>query len=115
MLPTIKPHRTRAWGKLEDHYKKMNRTHLRELFAEDPERFHKFSLQLEDILFDYSKNRITEKTLELLLDLAEECELDKAISAMFSGDPINATEDRAVLHTALRNFSGQPVHAEGRM
>jgi glucose-6-phosphate isomerase len=114
MLPTIKPHRTKAWGKLEDHYKKMNRTHLRELFAEDPERFHKFSLQLEDILFDYSKNRITEKTLELLLDLAEECELDKAISAMFSGDPINATEDRAVLHTALRNFSGQPVHAEGK-
>lgn len=114
MLPTIKPHRTKAWRKLEDHYKKMSRTHLRELFAEDPERFRKFSLQVEDILFDYSKNRITEKTIQLLLDLAEECELDKAIAAMFSGDTINATEGRAVLHTALRNFSGQPVYTEGR-
>lgn len=114
MLPTIKPHRTKAWGKLEDHYKKMSRTHLRELFADDPERFRKFSLQMEDILFDYSKNRISDKTVQLLLDLAEECELDKAISAMFSGDAINATEGRAVLHTALRNFSGQPVHTEGK-
>jgi glucose-6-phosphate isomerase len=114
MLPTIKPHRTKAWGKLEDHYKKISKTHLRELFEEDPERFHKFSLQLEDILFDYSKNRISEKTVQLLLDLAEECELDKAISAMFSGDVINATEKRAVLHTALRNFSGQPVQSEGK-
>jgi glucose-6-phosphate isomerase len=114
MLPTIKPHRTKAWGKLEDHYKKISKTHLRELFEEDPERFRKFSLQLEDILFDYSKNRISEKTVQLLLDLAEECELDKAISAMFSGDIINATEKRAVLHTALRNFSGQPVQSEGK-
>lgn len=114
MLPTIKPHRTKAWGKLEDHFKKMSKTHLRELFEEDPERFRKFSLQVEDILFDYSKNRISEKTVQLLLDLAEECELDKAISAMFSGDIINATEKRAVLHTALRNFSGQPVQTEGK-
>jgi glucose-6-phosphate isomerase len=114
MLPTIKPHRTKAWDKLEDHYKKISRTHLRELFADDPERFRKFSLQVEDILFDFSKNRITEKTLQLLLDLAEECELEKGIAAMFSGDMINATEKRAVLHTALRNFSGQPVYAEGK-
>ena len=114
MLPTIKPHRTKAWGKLEDHYKKISKTHLRELFADDTERFRKFSLQLEDILFDYSKNRITEKTIQLLLDLAEECELDKAISAMFGGDTINATEGRAVLHTALRNFSGQPVYTGGK-
>ncbi|WP_276482464.1 glucose-6-phosphate isomerase [Paraflavitalea pollutisoli] len=114
MLPTIKPHRTKAWGKLEEHYKKVSRTHLRELFAEDEERFNKFSLQLEDILFDYSKNRITEKTLQHLLDLAEECELDKAITAMFSGDAINQTEGRAVLHTALRNFSGQPVLVDGK-
>lgn len=114
MLPTIKPHRTKAWSKLEEHYKKVSRTHLRELFAEDDERFNKFSLQLEDILFDYSKNRITEKTLQHLLDLAEECELDKAIAAMFRGDAINQTEDRAVLHTALRNFSGQPVEVDGK-
>jgi glucose-6-phosphate isomerase len=114
MLPTIKPHRTKAWDKLDDHHKKIAKTHLRELFADDPERFRKFSLQLEDILFDFSKNRITEKTLQLLLDLAEECELDKAIAAMFSGDVINATEKRSVLHTALRNFSGQPVYSEGK-
>lgn len=114
MLPTIKPHRTKAWSKLEDHYKKISKTHLRTLFADDPERFRKFSLQLEDILFDYSKNRITEKTLELLLELAEECELERAIAAMFSGDIINATEKRSVLHTALRNFSGQPVLSEGK-
>lgn len=114
MLPTIKPHRTKAWSKLEDHYKKISRTHLRELFAEDDDRFNKFSLQLEDILFDYSKNRITEKTLQHLVDLAEECELDKAITAMFTGDAINQTEGRAVLHTALRNFSGEPVQADGK-
>lgn len=114
MLPTIKPHRTKAWRKLEDHYKKMRRTHLRDLFAEDPERFRKFSLEVEDILFDYSKNRITGKTMQLLLDLASACELDKAIAAMFSGDTINATEGRSVLHTALRNFSGQPVYSEGK-
>lgn len=114
MLPTIKPHRTKAWSKLEDHYKKMSRTHLRDLFEDDPERFFKFSLQMEDILFDFSKNRITEKTLQLLLSLAEECKLDKAINAMFSGDVINATENRAVLHTALRNFSGKAVYADGK-
>ncbi|MDF2188563.1 glucose-6-phosphate isomerase [Paraflavitalea sp. CAU 1676] len=114
MLPTIKPHRTKAWSKLKDHHKKVKETHLRELFAEDPERFSKFSLQLEDILFDYSKNRITEKTVQHLLDLAEECELDKAIKAMFTGDAINQTEGRSVLHTALRNFSGEPVLADGK-
>ncbi len=100
MLPTIKPHRTKAWSKLKDHHKKVKETHLRELFAEDPERFSKFSLQLEDILFDYSKNRITEKTMQHLLDLAEECELDKAINAMFTGDAIKP--NRRPLGTAYR-------------
>lgn len=113
MLPKVKPHRTEAWEKLEEHYKKVSRHHLRELFEKDPERFDKFSIQLEDILVDYSKNRITSKTLQLLFELAEECKLKDAIEAMFTGNAINETEGRSVLHTALRNFSDQPVYSGG--
>ncbi len=113
MLPKVKPHRTEAWEKLEEHYKKVSRHHLRELFEKDPERFEKFSIQLEDILVDYSKNRITSKTLQLLFELAEECKLKDAIEAMFTGNAINETEGRSVLHTALRNFSDQPVYSGG--
>lgn len=113
MLPKVKPHRTEAWEKLEEHYKKVSRHHLRELFEKDPERFDKFSIQLEDILVDYSKNRITSKTLQLLFELADECKLKDAIEAMFTGNAINETEGRSVLHTALRNFSDQPVYSGG--
>lgn len=114
MLPKIKPHHTEAWDKLERHYKKIADTHLRELFADDPERFKNFSVSYEDILFDYSKNRITPKTLSLLNDLANECKLPEAIEAMFTGEAINETEGRAVLHTALRNFGNDPIYADGK-
>ncbi|WEK34923.1 MAG: glucose-6-phosphate isomerase [Candidatus Pseudobacter hemicellulosilyticus] len=114
MLPKIRPHRTQVWKKLDSHFKKAKELELSTLFAEDKRRFQRFSLQFEDILVDYSKNRITDKTLGLLLDLAKECELKDAINAMFKGAPINETEGRAVLHTALRNFSGKPVKVDGK-
>lgn len=114
MLPTVKPDRTKSWKKLKDHHKKMARVHMRELFEKDPERFKNFSTRFDDILFDYSKNRITEKTLQQLFQLAEECGLQQAISSMFSGQKINETEGRAVLHIALRNFSGKPISADGK-
>ncbi|WP_127125819.1 glucose-6-phosphate isomerase [Pseudoflavitalea rhizosphaerae] len=114
MLPKIKPQRTEVWKKLNTHYKKIKDVQIKELFEEDPERFNRFSLQLEDILVDFSKNRITNKTLSLLEELAQQSELKPAIEAMFTGEAINETEGRAVLHTALRNFSGKPVKAEGK-
>lgn len=114
MLPKIKPQRTEVWKKLNAHYKKIKDTELKDLFADDPERFEKFSLQFEDILVDFSKNRITQKTIHLLEELAQQSELKAAIEAMFNGEAINETEGRAVLHTALRNFSGKPVFTEGK-
>ncbi len=87
---------------------------MRDLFRQDPARFRKFSLRFEDILFDHSKNLITAETMTLLQQLARECGLPDAIKAMFSGELINETEQRAVLHTALRNFSGKPVKTEGK-
>ena len=114
MIPKIKPHQTDAWEKLERHYKKISELHLRELFADDPDRFKKFSIAFEDILFDYSKNRISSKTLSLLIDLANECRVSDAIEAMFNGEAINETEGRAVLHTALRNMNSEPVFVQGQ-
>ncbi len=87
---------------------------MRRLFADDPKRFERFSLEFDDILFDYSKNRITEETMSLLVDLAEQARLPEKIAAMFGGDKINATEDRAVLHVALRNRSDRPITSGGR-
>lgn len=87
---------------------------MRELFAADPDRFKKFSVVLGDILFDYSKNIINQKTLQLLLQLAEDCQLKEAIHDMFAGIRINETENRAVLHTALRNFSDTAILVEGK-
>ncbi len=92
----------------------MQATPMRELFEEDLERFNKFQLTLNDILLDYSKNIITEETIQLLVELAHEVELKEAIEAMFRGDKINQTEHRAVLHTALRNSSGNPIYLEGK-
>ncbi|MBL7740209.1 MAG: glucose-6-phosphate isomerase [Chitinophagaceae bacterium] len=114
MLPKINPTSTQAWQQLQQHYGAIKSKHLRELFVNDPERFKKFSRLSGDILFDYSKNLITEETLLLLLQLAEECKVKDAISAMFGGDKINETENRQVLHTALRNFSKQPVMADSK-
>lgn len=102
-----------AWQALAEHQKKMRDVHMRDLFAADPHRFDKFSLTLGDLLFDYSKNRITEETMSLLVDLARQVDLPAAIEAMFSGEKINTTENRAVLHVALRNRSGRPIYVDG--
>jgi glucose-6-phosphate isomerase len=113
MLPKINPTTTKAWQQLQKHAEEMKAVHVRELFKTDPDRFKKFSLCLDELVFDYSKNIISDKTVHYLLNLAEECKLKEAIDAMFNGDIINETEHRSVLHTALRNFSGQPVYSEG--
>lgn len=114
MFPKINPTKTTAWKKLHEHSKAMKHVHMRDLFAEDKNRFKKFSFALPDIICDFSKNLVNEETKALLLDLAYECELQKAIKAMFTGELINDTEGRSVLHTALRNFSGKPVFSEGK-
>ncbi len=113
MLKNQSPIQTAAWQKLEKHYKDIAPQHLRELFAKDPARFEKFSLQLEDMLVDLSKNRVTEETMQLLTELAEEMDLPAAIESMFTGEAINATEGRAVLHTALRNFTDEKLELDG--
>ncbi len=87
---------------------------MKDLFKENPDRFNDFCFSVPEIVCDFSKNLITKTTRDLLIELANECELQKAIKAMFNGDPINATEDRPVLHTALRNFSGKPVLVDGK-
>jgi len=103
-----------AWRALGDHYRTMAEVHMRDLFTQDPGRFERFSLRFGEILFDYSKNRITQKTVSLLLELAEEAGLAEAIAAMFSGRKINTTENRAVLHVALRNRSNRPIFVDGQ-
>ena len=114
MFPSIKPDHTQAWKNLQSHYEEAKTWQLKDLFKNDPGRFDKFSIRHGDILVDYSKNIITEKTLELLLQLANECKLKDAMEAMFNGEKINRSENRPVLHTALRNFSGKPVTADGK-
>ncbi|MCB0569268.1 MAG: glucose-6-phosphate isomerase, partial [Phaeodactylibacter sp.] len=113
MLNHQNPTHTNAWKKLEAHYELMKGRHLKSLFAEQPGRFNRFSIEFEDMLVDYSKNRITEETLALLLELAEECRLRESIEKMFTGEKINETEGRAVLHTALRNRLNLPVKVDG--
>jgi glucose-6-phosphate isomerase len=98
---------------LADHRQRMQTVEMRDLFAHDPERFTHFSRSFDDILFDFSKNRITHTTLALLLALARQADLDLAIEAMFSGAKINTTEERAVLHVALRNRSNRPILVDG--
>ena len=114
MLQSIDPTTTASWQKLTDHFSTMRQVKMKNLFGNDQERFKKFSLRFNDILVDYSKNIITDETLGLLQALADECGLAEAIEAMFRGDQINATEGRAVLHTALRNKSGNPVLVDGK-
>lgn len=113
MLPKTNPTTTAAWQLLNEHYAEMKSVKMRSLFASDSERFSRMSIEMGDILFDYSKNILTSKTIQLLLQLAHDCQLPSGIEAMFNGDIINQTEHRSVLHTALRNFSKQPVFAEG--
>ncbi|MBP4042079.1 glucose-6-phosphate isomerase [Aeromonas sp. SrichE-2G] len=114
-MKNINPTRTQAWQALEAHFAANKESRLKDLFAQDPQRFDKFSLTFGgDILVDYSKNLITEETLKLLVNLANETDLRSAIDAMFNGDKINMTEGRAVLHTALRNRSDRPIEVDGK-
>lgn len=114
MLKNINPTQTQAWNALTAHFESAQDMDLKALFAQDPARFENFSARFgSDILVDYSKNLINEETLKHLFALANETELKAAIEAMFSGEAINKTEDRAVLHTALRNRSNKPVMVDG--
>ena len=112
MLPKINPTQTEAWKALNAHFAQ-NDFELRTLFQYNPDRFKEFSVQRKDYLFDFSKNLIDTKTFELLQNLAQECEVKTSIEKMFSGDKINETEDRAVLHTALRDFSDKEILVDG--
>lgn len=114
MFPTINPTETPAWKALKAHQTQMKKVQMKDLFAQDSKRFKKMSIQFDQILFDYSKNIITEETLQKLLQLAEDCKVKEARKAMFAGEKINGTEGRAVLHTALRNFSDKPVTIDGK-
>jgi glucose-6-phosphate isomerase len=113
-FPKINPTTTKAWALLQQHFTEMQSVHMKDLFTQDENRFSTFSITTKDILFDYSKNIITKKTIDLLIQLANECKVDEAIKAMFNGEKINKTEGRAVLHTALRNFSDKPVFTDGK-
>lgn len=114
MFPRINLTTTTAWKALDQHAQQMKQVHIKSLFQEDKNRFDKYKFQLDDILVDLSKNIITEETKALLIQMANECRLKDAINAMFEGDFINETENRSVLHVALRNYSDQPVYAAGK-
>ncbi|MGN6180819.1 MAG: glucose-6-phosphate isomerase [Mucilaginibacter sp.] len=114
MLPNIDFTTTEAYKYLADHYVDIAGEHMKDLFKADSQRFAKFSTFFEDILLDYSKNRINDETFALLIQLAKECKLKEAIEAMFSGEVINATEHRPVLHIALRNRSNTPIYVDGK-
>ena len=103
-----------AYTALAEHYREVGDLHMRDLFAADPCRFDRFSLRLGDILFDYSKNRITEATMALLFELARQAGVEARRDAMFAGEKINVTEDRAVLHVALRNREDRPIIVDGQ-
>ena len=112
MLPKINPTETKIWEYLVEHFLE-NEFDLRTLFAENPQRFEEFSVKRDNYLFDYSKNLINSTTMEYLLRLAEETKVKEAINLMFSGEKINETENKAVLHTALRDFSDKPIFVDG--
>ncbi len=114
MLKKINPTQTTAWKALKKHHQEMKRVHMKDLFVKDKRRFQKFSLKFEDTLVDFSKNRINSETVKLLLRLAKQTKLDAAIQQMFSGEKINETEGRAVLHVALRNRSRRTIKFEGK-
>src|SRR5215468_6169589 len=103
-----------AWKALTTHYRAVSKLHLRQLFADDPKRGERMALEAVGLYLDYSKNRVTEETLRLLLRLAEESDLHAHISAMFAGEKINITENRAVLHIALRAPRGASIVVDGK-
>ena len=108
--PAVSP----AWSALASHYKKVSKVHLRQLFADDPKRGERMAVEAAGLYLDYSKNRVTGETLRLLLQLAKESGLQARIDAMFSGEKINATEKRAVLHVALRAPKGASILVDGK-
>jgi len=114
MLPDIKPIETQSWKRLETHFQEINKKHLKQLFEEDPSRAEKFSLSWEEFFVDFSKTHITAQTLELLMELALECKVPEAIELMFSGEKINQTEKRAVLHVALRHQGTESIKVDGK-
>ena len=112
MFPNTNPTHTQSWSLLQESFANQD-FDLKSLFAENPNRFQEFSIEKDHLLFDFSKSLIDQETLELLFCLAEECQLEVAIKAMFDGEKINKTEDRAVLHTALRDFSEKEILVDG--
>lgn len=113
-LKKVNPTETNAWQMLRQHYAEMQYVTMQEMFANDDERVEKFHIEWDKFLVDYSKNRINERTIELLLDLAKEIGLKEAIESQFNGEKINETENRAVLHTALRSVDGEPFVIDGK-
>ncbi|GGH36657.1 glucose-6-phosphate isomerase [Mangrovimonas yunxiaonensis] len=113
-LPKINPTHTAAWTKLQAHFKQVENLSIKQMFAQDAARANNMSIRWEDFLVDFSKNRATNETLELLLELAKEVKLEQAIEAYFSGEKINETENRAVLHTALRANQTTAVFVDGK-
>ena len=113
MLPKINPTQTKAWKQLTDLFAQQKQSSIKQLFEEDSKRFDDYSIQLKDFIFDYSKNNINHEIRNTLIELAHECQLTAAIEQMFTGEKINETENRAVLHTALRNFSDTSVYMDG--
>jgi glucose-6-phosphate isomerase len=114
MLPKINPTFTQSWKELQNYFSDFQKTQMKDLFEQDSDRFSKYSLSFEDILVDFSKNIVDEKVFSLLIELAQECKLSEAIEAEFSGEKINKTEDRSVLHIALRNRSNTPIYSDGK-
>jgi glucose-6-phosphate isomerase len=114
MFPNINPSTTAAWKSLSAHSAQMKQVRMKDLFAQDRDRFQKFSHRFNDVLIDFSKNIVTEETVKTLVNLANECRLKEAIAALFEGEAINETEHRSVLHVALRNFSGHATYTEGK-
>jgi glucose-6-phosphate isomerase len=114
MFPTVNPTTTEAWKELEAYFKAFKGTQMKALFARDPERFAKYSIKFEDILVDFSKNIVDDHSFSILMLLARECGLKDAITSQFTGERINKTENRPVLHTALRNRGNNPVFVDGK-
>jgi len=113
MFPTINPTSTAAWKSLQAYFKTFEGTQMKDLFSKDSDRFNKYSIKFEDILVDFSKNIFDEKVFAFLIQLANECGLNDAIKSQFSGEKINKTENRPVLHTALRNRGNKPILVDG--
>src|SRR5690606_16983468 len=109
-----KPTELAAWKSLRDHFPQVKDLHLRDLFARDPDRFNRFHRELDGLLLDFSKNRITDETFDLLIRLAQEAGVESMRDRMFAGEKINVTEDRAVLHVALRNRGDEPILVDGQ-